>query len=81
MDDVEYTGTGLEDDKIGRHGRVVITGLQDYVMAEKGLELGFGVAPVHLNGTADMMEDGRVRFKGEFYSPCLSQVQIINVSV
>ena len=53
-------------------GEMVIIGLQD----DEGV-----VAPVHLNGVATRMDDGRVRFKGEFYSPCLSQVQTINVSV
>ena len=77
MDNVEFTRTGKADNKNGGKGLVVITGLQDNVMDENG---GFGVAPVHLNGTAERMVDGRVKFKGEFYSPCLSQVQKINVS-
>ena len=71
--DVEYTGTGLADNKSGeKAGRLVITGLS---LDEEG------VAPVHLNGVATKMDDGHVIFKGEYYSPCISQELTINVSV
>ena len=70
--DVKYTGTGLADESGGQAGRLVITALS---LDEEG------VAPVHLNGPATKMDDGRVIFKGEYYSPCISQELTINVSV
>ena len=74
VDDLEYTVTGSGQNKKGGRGRLVITGV--------GVDWGgLGVAPVHLNGAATRMDDGRVNFKGEFYSPCESEVQIINVAV
>ena len=71
MADVEYTGTGLVDNKTeGQTGRLVITGRQD----EEGV-----VAPAHLIGVATKMDGSRVKFKSEYYSLCISQIHIVSV--